>query len=330
MTEKSHAATERTSEAQDDLASARRVLSSESEALAALARGLDARFVAAIDLLAEVTGRVVVSGMGKSGHIARKIAATLASTGMPAQFVHPGEASHGDLGMVAPGDVVIALSNSGKTPELMDIIAYTRRRSIPLIAITARAGSPLDGAADVTLVLPDVGEACPMGLAPTTSTTMMLALGDALAVALLERNGFTASHFRDFHPGGTLGRKLLRVSELMHVGGELPLCTLDTAMSEAILIMTEKTFGCVGVVGAEGKLLGIITDGDLRRHMESNLLGQTATEVMTPSPKTISPQALAAEAVGLMNAKSITSLFAVEEGRPVGIVRLHDCLRADV
>ncbi len=273
---------------------------------------------------------MIVTGMGKSGHIARKIAATLASTGMPAQFVHPGEASHGDLGMVAPGDVVIALSNSGKTPELADIIAYTRRRSIPLIAITARAGSPLDEAADVTLVLPDVGEACPMGLAPTTSTTMMLALGDALAVALLERNGFTASHFRDFHPGGTLGRKLLRVSELMHVGDELPLCAADTIMSEAILIMTEKTFGCVGVVGEGGELLGIITDGDLRRHMESDLLTQTAVEVMTPSPKTIAPQALAAEAVGSMNANSITSLFAVEDGRPVGIVRLHDCLRADV
>jgi arabinose-5-phosphate isomerase len=330
MTEKSLATNERASDGQEDLASARRVLSSESEALATLAEALDERFVATLDLLAGVTGRVVVSGMGKSGHIARKIAATLASTGMPAQFVHPGEASHGDLGMVAPGDVVIALSNSGKTPELADIIAYTRRRSIPLIAITARAGSPLDEAADVTLVLPDVGEACPMGLAPTTSTTMMLALGDALAVALLERNGFTASHFRDFHPGGTLGRKLLRVSELMHVGDELPLCAADTIMSEAILVMTEKTFGCVGVVGEGGELLGIITDGDLRRHMESDLLTQTAVEVMTPSPKTIAPQALAAEAVGSMNANSITSLFAVEDGRPVGIVRLHDCLRADV
>jgi arabinose-5-phosphate isomerase len=330
MTEKSLATNERASDGQEDLASARRVLSSESEALATLAEALDERFVAALDLLAGVTGRVVVSGMGKSGHIARKIAATLASTGMPAQFVHPGEASHGDLGMVAPGDVVIALSNSGKTPELADIIAYTRRRSIPLIAITARAGSPLDEAADVTLVLPDVGEACPMGLAPTTSTTMMLALGDALAVALLERNGFTASHFRDFHPGGTLGRKLLRVSELMHVGDELPLCAADTLMSEAILVMTEKTFGCVGVVGEGGELLGIITDGDLRRNMESDLLTQTAVEVMTPSPKTIAPQALAAEAVGSMNANSITSLFAVEDGRPVGIVRLHDCLRADV
>lgn len=330
MTEKSLATTERASDGQEDLASARRVLGSESEALATLAEALDERFVATLDLLAGVTGRVVVSGMGKSGHIARKIAATLASTGMPAQFVHPGEASHGDLGMVAPGDVVIALSNSGKTPELADIIAYTRRRSIPLIAITARAGSPLDEAADVTLVLPDVGEACPMGLAPTTSTTMMLALGDALAVALLERNGFTASHFRDFHPGGTLGRKLLRVSELMHVGDELPLCAADTIMSEAILVMTEKTFGCVGVVGEGGELLGIITDGDLRRHMESDLLTQTAVEVMTPSPKTIAPQALAAEAVGSMNANSITSLFAVEDGRPVGIVRLHDCLRADV
>jgi arabinose-5-phosphate isomerase len=330
MTENSLAAQDRTRDDRRDLDSARRVLTSEGEALAELARCLDGHFIAALDLLAGVTGRVVVSGMGKSGHIARKIAATLASTGMPAQFVHPGEASHGDLGMVAPGDAVIALSNSGKTPELTDIVAYTRRRSIPLIAITARAGSPLDEAADVTLVLPDVAEACPMGLAPTTSTTMMLALGDALAVALLERSGFTSSHFRDFHPGGALGRKLLRVSDLMHVGDELPLCQPATAMSEVILIMTEKTFGCIGVVGEGGELLGIVTDGDLRRHMESTLLSRNAGEVMTPSPKTIRPQALAAEAVGSMNANSITSLFVVEEGRPVGIVRLHDCLRADV
>jgi len=330
MTENNLAPQDRANAEQRDLDSARRVLISEGDALVALARCLDERFVAALDLLAQVTGRVIVTGMGKSGHVARKIAATLASTGMPAQFVHPAEASHGDLGMVAPGDAVVALSNSGKTPELGDIIAYTRRRTIPLIAITARARSHLDEAADVTLVLPDVGEACPMGLAPTTSTTMMLALGDALAVALLERNGFTSSHFRDFHPGGTLGNKLLRVADLMHGAEELPLCEPTTDMSEAILVMTERTFGCIGVVGDDGDLLGIVTDGDLRRHMEPGLLENAAGDVMTPSPKTIRPQALAAEAVGIMNANSITSLFVVEGGRPVGIVRLHDCLRADV
>ena len=313
-----------------DLAAARRVLITESESLAALRESLDGDFVGVLDLLSRVPGRVIVTGMGKSGHVARKIAATIASTGTPAQFVHPGEASHGDLGMIARGDAVIALSNSGKTPELSDIIAYTRRRNIPLIGITAEADSPLQQAADATLLLPRVPEACPMGLAPTTSTTMMMALGDALAVALFERKGFTADQFQDFHPGGTLGRKLLRVADVMHGADELPLCTPDVAMAEAIIVMTNKTFGCTGVVAEDGALIGIITDGDLRRHMQPELLAQRAGDIMTAHPRTIGPQALAAEALGVMNAKSITSLFVVEEIAPLGIVRMHDCLRAGV
>jgi arabinose-5-phosphate isomerase len=313
-----------------DLRSARRVLEIEAAALKALASALDDRFVKALDLLAGVSGRVVVTGLGKSGHVARKIAATLASTGTPAFYVHPGEASHGDLGMIAPGDALLALSNSGKTAELNDVVAHTRRRAIPLVAMTAKHNSTLAEAADVVLLLPDTAEACPMGLAPTSSTTMMLALGDAIAVALLERNEFSEEAFQALHPGGTLGRRLLRVAELMHEGTELPLCDGATTMSEAILTMTEKHFGCIGVVDRTGALMGIITDGDLRRHMSDGLLDLRAEKVMTPAPKTIRPRALAAEALGVMNSNSITSLFVVEGRQPVGIIHLHDCLRAGI
>jgi arabinose-5-phosphate isomerase len=313
-----------------DIEAAQRVLRLESEALRMLAGALDGNFSRAVSLLRDVTGRVVVSGMGKSGHIARKIAATLASTGTPAHYVHPGEASHGDLGMITAADAVLAMSNSGETPELSDLLAYCKRFAIPLIAITARHGSTLCEAADVCLLLPPVAEACPMGLAPTTSTTATLALGDALAVALLERRGFTAEDFQVLHPGGKLGRGLLRVSDLMHSGTELPLVGEDTKMSDALLTMTNKRFGCVGVLDAKGRLRGIITDGDLRRKMADDLLAQRVTAVMTASPKTIRPQALAAEALGLMNANNITSLFVVEDEQPRGILHVHDCLRAGV
>ncbi len=320
--------------AKQDLEAGRRVIESEMEALGALARALDGSFGQAVSVLAAVTGRITVTGMGKSGHIARKLASTLASTGTPAQFVHPGEASHGDLGMIAPGDAVIALSNSGGTAELSDIIAYCRRFAIPLIAMTRRRGSVLTEAANVALVLPDAPEACPMGLAPTTSTTMMLALSDAIAVALLERKGFTSQDFQVLHPGGALGRTLLRVADIMHRAPELPLCGPETVMAEAILVMTERRFGCVGVTGKNGILSGIITDGDLRRHMATGLLGMTAGEVMTSEPRTVPPQALAAEALGIMNGvrneAPVTSLFVVEDRRPIGIVHIHDCLRAGV
>ncbi len=313
-----------------DVAAARRVLQLEAEGLNALAAQLDGNFTKAIDLLAAITDRVVVSGMGKSGHVGRKIAATLASTGTPAIFVHPAEASHGDLGMIAEGDAVICLSNSGDTRELGDLVAYTRRFRIPLIAIVGREQSELAQAADITLLLPAAAEACPMGLAPTTSTTVMLALGDALAVALLQRNGFSAERFRLFHPGGSIGRKLAKVADLMHDGAALPLAPSGSKMAEALLVMTAKSFGCIGVVDGAGRLVGIVTDGDLRRHMAGGLLDRTVDEVMTASPKTIRAAALAAEAVGRMNESKITSLFVTEDDVPVGIVHIHDCLRAGV
>jgi arabinose-5-phosphate isomerase len=313
------------------LAVARRVLKTEIAGLTALAAELNGRFSEAVNLLAAAKGRVTVTGMGKSGHIARKIAATFASTGTPAQFVHPAEASHGDLGMIAPGDAVLALSNSGETTELADIVAYTRRFRIPLVAVTRRDGSVLGEAADVTLVLPATEEGCPMGLAPMSSTTMMLALGDALAAAMMERKGFSSADFHSLHPGGQLGRQLLTVRDIMHIGDSLPLVALGTTMADAILTMSAKTFGCVGVTDPTRRLVGIITDGDLRRHMTDDLLRSAVDHVMTKHPKTIRPQALAAEALGRMNQEAITSLFAVDdESRPLGIVRIHDCLRAGI
>ena len=326
--------------AEADIAVARRVLEVEATALKMLAAGLDGGFVEAVARLAEVEGRVVVTGMGKSGHVARKIAATLASTGTPAQFVHPGEASHGDLGMITAKDAVIALSNSGNTLELSDIITYAKRFAIPLVAVTARADSALAEAADIALILPGraegAPEACPMGLAPTTSTTMMLALGDALAVALLERKGFSSSDFQLLHPGGALGKRLLRVADLMHGPDEMPICGPETPMAEAILVMTAGRFGCVGIVDAERRLIGVITDGDLRRHMDQNILALTAADIMTATPRTIRTSALAAEAVAFMNTSTppFLCVFVVDEAgpaeRPVGILHLHDCLRAGV
>jgi len=311
-----------------DLACAARVLRTEAEALTALADGLDGTFLRALDLLHGIQGRVIVTGMGKSGHVARKIAATMASTGTPAFFVHPGEASHGDLGMITPADAVVALSNSGETHELSDIIAYTRRFDIPLIGMTRKAASALAEQADVALILPPVPEACPLGLAPTTSTTMMLALGDALAVALLERRGFSAADFREFHPGGQLGRALLKVTDIMHAGDGLPLCRLDSPLSEVIFEMTAKRLGCVGVTDDAGALVGIITDGDIRRHLAPELLAERADSIMSPRPKSIRPKALIAEALRVMNDKQITTLFVIEADRPLGIVHIHDCLRA--
>ena len=317
-------------EPNDDLASARRVLGIEADALQALARSLGEHFSRALDVIAAVGGRVVVTGMGKSGHVARKIAATLSSTGTPALFVHPAEASHGDLGMIAKGDAVFALSNSGETAELADLVAYAKRFELPLIAVTGSADSALAKAADVALTLPKSEEACPMGLASTTSTTVMLALGDAIAVALLERKGFSSDQFHVLHPGGKLGRRLMKVSDLMHSGDELPLIRSGAAMSDALIEMTAKSFGCVGVIDAKGNLIGVVTDGDLRRHMSPKLTGMSVDVVMTAGAKAIPPDWLASEAVGFMNAKKITNVFVVEGARPVGILHIHDCLRAGV
>jgi arabinose-5-phosphate isomerase len=314
-----------------DLDVARTVLATEASALRALAAALNDDFARAVESLGGISGRVVVSGMGKSGHVARKIAATLASTGTPALFVHPAEASHGDLGMIVAGDGVLALSNSGETAELADLVAHTRRFALPLVAITARACSALATAADVALLLPTAPEACPMGLAPTTSTTMQMALGDALAVALFTRRGFTAADFGRFHPGGKLGARLRRVRELMHTGAAMPLGARDMPMDRALLLMTEKRFGCLGVQGPDGKLVGIVTDGDLRRAMGPDLLLRRLGEIMTVSPRTIGPEALAAEALHVMNARErpITALFVVDPAnRPLGILHIHDLLRA--
>ncbi len=316
--------------AREAIASARRVLHAEARALEAVAERIGPGFAEAVDLLAALPGRVVVTGMGKSGHVARKIAATLASTGTPALYVHPAEASHGDLGMITRADAVLAFSNSGETAELRDITLYSRRFRIPLVAVVGRPESTLAQNADVVLPLPPLEEACPLGLAPTTSTTAMLALGDALAVALLERKGFTPGQFAEFHPGGKLGARLMRVEQLMRRDEELPLVALDTPMREAVLEMTRKCLGCVGIVDGEGRLVGIVTDGDLRRHMGPDLLERRAREIMTPRPRTIGPRALAVEALGLMNRCAITVLFVVEGDRPIGAIHVHDCLRAGI
>ena len=311
------------------LDTARRVIRTEAEGLArleaVLADGLGGGFDRAVETILSAQGRVIISGMGKSGHVGRKIAATLASTGTPAQFVHPAEASHGDLGMVTQADVVLMLSNSGETPELADMIAHTRRFQIPLIGVASRARSTLLRQADVALVLPDAPEACGEGIVPTTSTTMTMALGDALAIALMEHRKFTPEHFRTFHPGGKLGAKLSRVADLMHT--DIPLVPEIAPMAEALLVISQKSFGVTGVTDVSGRLTGIITDGDLRRHM-TGLLSRNAAEVMTRNPRSIGPDALAETALAEMQSRRITSLFVVsDEGRPLGLIHIHDFLR---
>jgi arabinose-5-phosphate isomerase len=315
------------------ISSALRTLDAEAGGVAALSaaiRGaLGEPFAAAIGLIAKAQGRLIVTGMGKSGHIGRKIAATFASTGTPAYFVHPGEASHGDLGMITKDDVIMALSWSGETAELKDLIDYSRRFRAGLIAVTAEATSTLAKAADVVLLLPQAREACPHNLAPTTSSLMQLALGDALAVALLESRGFTALDFRGLHPGGRLGAKLKFIRDVMHSGAALPLAATGTTMADAIVVMTAKGFGCVGIT--EGaRLAGIITDGDLRRHMGPDLLAAKVEDVMTRNPKTVAGDQLVSEALELLNSSKITAVFVVDNGAPAGIVHLHDLLRAGV
>ncbi len=307
------------------LDTARRVIRTEADGLALLIDSLDDSFSAAVEVILAARGRVIVSGMGKSGHIGRKIAATFASTGTPAQFVHPAEASHGDLGMVTRDDVALVLSNSGETPEIADIVAHTRRFSIPLIGVASRRESTLLRQSDVALVLPRAPEACGEGIVPTTSTTMTLALGDALAVALMEHRHFTPEHFRTFHPGGKLGARLAKVGDLMHA--DIPLVAQDAPMSEALLTISQKGFGVTGVTDAAGTLVGIITDGDLRRNMDG-LLSRKAAEVMTRNPRTITPEALSEAALAEMQGRKITSLFVVDGGKPVGFLHIHDFLRS--
>ncbi len=298
---------------------------------AALANGLGDLFARAVELIMAAPGRVIVTGMGKSGHIGRKITATLASTGQPAYFVHPGEASHGDLGMIQAGDVILALSWSGETTELADIITYSRRFRIGLVAITSNGESALGSEADVCLALPKSEEACPNGLAPTTSTTMQLALGDALAIALLEAKGFTAQDFRVFHPGGKLGAKLTFVRDIMHRDERIPRVRLGATMGEAVVEISAKGFGCVGVVDENGHLAGIVTDGDLRRHMRADLMAVKVDEVMTRQPCTVTPETLGVEALEALNSRKISAMLVVDpQNRPCGIVHLHDLLRLGV
>lgn len=313
--------------AHDALTSARNTLAAEANGLTQLADALGDNFIAAIELLADTKGRVIISGMGKSGHIGHKIAATMASTGTPAYFVHPAEASHGDLGMITQDDVVLALSWSGGTQELASLLNYTKRFDIPLIAITSGADSLLGQAATICLMLPKAEEACPNGLAPTTSTTMQLALGDALAVALLERRNFSAADFKNFHPGGKLGASLSKVADIMHQGDRLPLATADMGMDEAVLLMTEKGFGCLGIVNEQGDLTGIITDGDLRRHMGDDLLSKTTGDIMTAAPQVISGDKMTAEALSLMQESKIQCLFVCDGHKPTGLIRILDLLR---
>jgi arabinose-5-phosphate isomerase len=321
-------------QANDAIPSALRTLEAEAEGVTALAAALQSDlagpFLAAVDTIAKAKGRLIVTGLGKSGHIGRKIAATFASTGTPAFFVHAAEASHGDLGMITGDDVILALSWSGEQPEMKNLITYAKRFRIPLIAMTADAGSTLGQAAEVALALPKAREACPHNLAPTTSSVMLLALGDALAIALLEGRGFTSTDFSVLHPGGKLGAMLTHVRDLMHKGEAVPLKPLGTRMSDALVEMSSKGFGCVGIVDGRGQVVGIVTDGDLRRHMRADLMTATVDEVMTKDPKTITPGLLASEALEMLNSSKITALLVTEAKKPIGIVHLHDLLRAGV
>src|SRR4051794_5671545 len=329
-TAKSHMGDQATAAVQ----SALRTLDAEASGVTALAAALRSdlgpAFSRAAELILGAKGRLIITGLGKSGHIGRKIAATFASTGTPAFFVHAAEASHGDLGMITADDVILALSWSGEQPEMKNLVTYAKRFRIAVLAMTADATSTLAQAADVALTLPKAREACPHNLAPTTSSLMMLALGDALAIALLEGRGFTSTDFSVLHPGGKLGAMLKYTRDLMHAGGAVPLKPLGTAMSEALVEMTSKGFGCVGIVDGRGLIAGIVTDGDLRRHMGPDLMAATVDEVMTKNPKTIGRDMLAGEALELLNSSKITALIVTDAGKPVGIVHLHDLLRAGV
>ncbi len=314
-----------------DIESARRTIDKEVDALRIMENELDDNLTKALDMIQSAKGRIIVTGMGKSGHIGKKIAATLASTGTPSFFVHPAEASHGDLGMLTTEDVVLAISNGGESRELSDILVYCKRYGIPLIAMTKNPESTLGKAGDIILRLPDAAEACPLGLAPTSSTTATLVLGDIIAIALMERKGFSRSNYKQRHPGGKLGAILQKVSDLMHTGDEMPILGEDAPMRQIIVTMSSKMLGCVGIVDKDGNLCGMITDGDLRRAMENsmdnNLFEKTAKEIMTHNPKTTDPDTLVAEAVNIMNGKSITQLFVVQDKKPIGIIHMHDCLR---
>ncbi len=320
--------------AKDILSSAARTIAIERKGLKALEESLSGQlnepFLKAVEVFASISGRLIVTGMGKSGHIGSKIAATFASTGTPAFFVHPAEANHGDLGMITANDAIMAMSWSGETTELKGILAYSRRFKIPLVALTSIAGSTLAREADICLILPREEEACPLGLAPTTSAVLQLVVGDALAIALLEARGFSPVDFKTFHPGGQLGANLTQIGDLMHKGEELPLASIDTSMIDAVTVMTEKGFGCIGLINQKGNLAGIITDGDIRRNFDRNMAGMSVSDVMSHNPKVISTSALASTAVSMLNEIKVTALFVTEDDKPVGLIHMHDLLRAGV
>lgn len=315
-----------------DIVSAKRTIDKEIEALRIMENELDENLSKALDIMQKAKGRIIVTGMGKSGHIGKKIAATLASTGTPSFFVHPAEASHGDLGMFTEDDVVLAISNGGESKELSDILVYCKRYGIPLVAMTRNPESTLGKTGDFLLKLPNDGEACPLGLAPTSSTTATLVLGDIIAVCLLERKGFSKTDYKQRHPGGKLGAILQKVSDIMHKDSDMPLIEENAPMQDALLEMTSKMKGCVGIINKNGNLIGIITDGDLRRCLAPDILSKTAADVMTKNPKTVSPDILVAEAVNTMSTtgKGITQLFVIQDNKPVGFIHMHDCLRAGV
>ncbi|MEZ2128331.1 MULTISPECIES: SIS domain-containing protein [unclassified Sinorhizobium] len=319
----------------DVVGSAMRTIETEKRGLEALelalANGLAEPFRQAVELIGGIAGRVIVTGVGKSGHIGTKMAATFASTGTPAFFVHAAEANHGDLGMIAKDDAVIALSKGGESAELRSIISYTRRFSIPLIAMTANAQSSLAREADIVLLMPDEQEACPHGLAPTTSALMQLAMGDALALALLEARGFTVSDFHVFHPGGKLGASLMHVTDIMHKGDSVPLVPLGTSMTDAVRMLSQKRFGCVGIIDDDGCLCGIITDGDIARNLARNLAELTVDDIMTRNPRTVQSTTLTTSAMALLNQHNISALLVIDEDRrPIGVVHFHDLLRIGV
>ncbi len=320
--------------AKDILSSAGRTIAIERKGLKALEESLSGQlnepFLEAVEVFASISGRLIVTGMGKSGHIGSKIAATFASTGTPAFFVHPAEANHGDLGMITANDAILAMSWSGETTELKGILAYSRRFKIPLVALTSIAGSTLAREADICLILPREEEACPLGLAPTTSALLQLVVGDALAIALLEARGFSPVDFKTFHPGGQLGANLTQIGDLMHKGEELPLASIDTSMVDAVNVMTEKGFGCIGLINQKGNLAGIITDGDIRRNFDRDMAGMSVWDVMSHNPKVISTSALASTAVSMLNEIKVTALFVIEDDKPVGLIHMHDLLRAGV
>ena len=316
------------------ISAAKQVLEIETKGMNLLKDSIGDAFVQAVNLMFNTKGRVIISGMGKSGHVGQKMAATLASTGTPSFFVHPSEASHGDLGMLTKSDTLVTISNSGESREMGDIISFSRRFGIPMIAITGCPTSSMAQAADIVLLIPnkkDAPEACPLGMAPTTSTTTTIALGDALAVALLEMRGFTREQFHDRHPGGKLGNVLLKVSDVMAKGDEMPIVSPTMMMADALVVMTEKSLGCLGIVNENGVLIGVITDGDLRRHMTADIIVRQAQDIMTKNPKTIPPNMLGTEAVGLMNSAKITNVFVVDaDGKPLGLLHLHHLLQAGV